>query len=89
MPAAPLIDEVLAVEVSSPDPAAQSAKWGQLFGLEVATVDGVPYIELGSRTVRFVQGDVKMMTAIDLGVVDGAEVAERSVEISGVTFNLI
>ncbi|WP_456695954.1 hypothetical protein [Aeromicrobium sp. P5_D10] len=89
VPAAPLIDEVLAVEVSSPDPAVQSAKWGQLFGLEVATVDGIPCIELGSRTVRFVRGDVKMMTAIDLGVVDGAEIAERSVEISGVTFNLI
>lgn len=89
VPAAPLIDEVLAVEVSSPDPAGQAAKWAQLFGLEVSTVDGVPTLSLGSRTVRFVEGEVKMMTGVDLAVVEGASVAERKVEISGVTFNLI
>lgn len=89
VPAAPLIDEVLAVEVSSPDPAGQAAKWAQLFGLSVSTVDGVATLSLGSRTVRFVEGDVKMMTGVDLALVDGADVAERRVEISGVTFNLI
>lgn len=89
VPAAPLIDNVLAVEVSSPDPAAQSAKWAQLFGLSVEVVDGVPSLQLGSRTVRFVAGDVKMMTGVDLAVVDGASVAEREVSISGVNFRLI
>lgn len=89
VPTAPVIDNVLAVEVTSPDPAAQAAKWAQLFGLSVAVVEGVSQIELGSRTVRFVAGDVKRMTAVDLAVIDGVEPAERKVTISGVNFTLI
>ncbi|MCD9199875.1 VOC family protein [Aeromicrobium wangtongii] len=89
VPDAPVVDDVLAVEISSPDPQAQSAKWATLFGLEVSVVDDVPQLQLGSRTVRFVQGDAKMMTGVDLAVVAGREPAERTVTISGVTFTLV
>lgn len=86
---APVINDVLAVEITSPDPQAQSAKWAALFGVTVDVVSDVPQIRLGSRTVRFVRGDVKLMTGVDVAVVDGQEPATRSVSISGVTFTLV
>lgn len=86
---APIIDDVLAVEVSSADPAAQASKWATLFGIDVAEVDGVPQIKLGSRTVRFVRGDVKMMTGVDVKAVAGREPADRKVTVSGVNFTIV
>jgi hypothetical protein len=85
----PVIDDVLAVEVSNPDPSALAQKWSTLFDVPVETVDGVPQIEIGARTARFVKGDVKMMTRVDVQVADGVEPDVREVAVSGVTFTLV
>ncbi|WP_040320001.1 hypothetical protein [Aeromicrobium marinum] len=85
----PVIDDVLAVEVSSADPDAQAAKMAALFGVELQSVDGRPQISIGERTMRFVAGDQKMMTGCDVQVASGAQPAERSVTVSGVTFTLV
>lgn len=82
----PVIDDVVAVEVSSPDPEAQAQKWAMLFGVEVETVNGTLQIAVGARTVRFVAGDVKMMTGCDVQVVDGRKPAEPTVSFAGMTF---
>ncbi len=85
----PVIDDVIAVEVSNPDPAAIAQKWSTLFDVPVETVDGVLQIALGARSVRFVLGDVKMMTGCDVQVTAGVEPHAREVVVSGVTFTLI
>jgi hypothetical protein len=84
----PVIDDVLAVEISSPDPVAQAEKWATLFDVSVQHVD-VPQIAIGERTVRFVHGDVKMMTGVDVQVAQGVEPETREVVVSGVTFTLV
>lgn len=85
----PVIDDVLAVEISTPDPEALAQKWSTLFDAPVETVDGVLQVAIGARTARFVQGDIKMMTAVDVQVVAGREPAERAVTVSGVKFTLV
>lgn len=85
----PVIDDVLAVEISSPDPAAQAQKWATLFDVEVEHVDETPQIAVGARTVRFVKGDVKMMTGCDVKVAEGVEPDSRTATVSGVTFTLV
>lgn len=85
----PVIDDVIAVEVSNPDPAAIAQKWSTLFDVPVETVDGVLQIALGARTVRFVEGDVKVMTGCDVQVAAGVEPHTREVVVSGVTFTLV
>lgn len=87
IPDAPLIDDVLAVEVASPDPEAQALQWATLFGIEVEHVDGQPRIQLGTRTIRFAHGDLNKMPVVDVKVVDGRE-APSSAAFNGVTFNL-
>jgi len=82
----PVIDDVLAVEISSPDPEAQAQKWATLFDVTVETVDGTLQIPFGARTVRFVQGDVKMMTGCDVQAVEGRKPAEVTVKLAGMTF---
>ncbi len=84
----PVIDDVLAVEISSHDPDAQAEKWATLFDVSVQHID-VPQIAIGERTVRFVRGDVKMMTGIDVQIADGAAPESSQVVVSGVTFTLL
>jgi hypothetical protein len=86
---APVIDDVLAVEISSHDPDAQAEKWATLFDVPVETIDDTRQIAIGERTVRFVRGDVKMMTGIDVRVAAGVEPDSRTVVVSGVTFTLV
>ncbi len=85
----PVIDDVVAVEISNPDPEALAQKWSTLFDVPVETVDGVLQISIGARTARFVQGDVKMMTGCDVQVAEGIEPDTRKVTVSGVSFNLV
>lgn len=85
----PVIDDVLAVEVASADPDALARKWATLFDVEVGVVDGVRQIPVGSRTVRFVEGPVRMMTAVDVQVANGVEPDSREETISGVRFTLV
>lgn len=89
VPVNPVITDVLAVEITSHDPDAQAQKWATLFGVEIETVDGKPQIPVGSRTVRFVKGDAKMMTGCDVQVADGVEPRSGEVTVSGVTFTLV
>ncbi len=87
-PEAPVVDDVLAVEVQSGDPGAQARLWAGVLGCEVA--DGeVPSIELGSRTVRFVRGERRMLSAVDLRCVDGVTPPERTLVVSGVELRLV
>jgi hypothetical protein len=88
IPDAPLIDDVLAVEVASPDPEAQAQQWASLFGIEVERVDGQPRIQLGTRTIRFAHGNINKMPIVDVKVVEGHEADAPSVAFNGVTFNL-
>lgn len=85
----PVIDDVLAVEISNPDPSALAQKWSTLFDVPVETVDGVLQVAIGARTARFVQGDVKMMTGCDVQVAEGVSPDAREVTVSGVAFTLV
>lgn len=78
-PPAPLVDDVRAVTVDSPDPSAQAARWGAVFDAD--TSDGT--LRLGSRLVRFAEGPRKMLSAVELGAVGPAP---EPVEIAGVRF---
>ncbi|TQS41936.1 hypothetical protein [Cryptosporangium phraense] len=64
-PPAPLVDDVLGVTVSSPDPVAQARLWGGVFGAD--TSGGT--LALGSRTVSFAAGPRKMLSAVSLRAV--------------------
>ncbi|WP_370617422.1 hypothetical protein [Mumia sp. Pv 4-285] len=88
-PSDPVIDDVVAVEVASADPAAQAARWSAVFGIAVDDVDGVPQISLGHRVVRFVRGDRPMLTAIDVALTPAHTERAGEVEISGVRFRLL
>ena len=86
-PTAPVVDDVLGVEISSADPAAQAAQWAALFGVEVEAGDN-PRITLGTRTITFVAGERRFLSAIDLKKVDGVD-APAELAISGVTLRLL
>lgn len=87
-PAAPVIDDILAVDLSSSDPVAQARRWATVFGVEVGSVEGVPQIVLGTRTLRFVEGPRRFLSAVEVAVVPGREVERTELEISGVRFTL-
>lgn len=84
----PVIDDVLAVEISSIDPAAQAARWAAVFGIAVDDVAGTPQVSLGHRIVRFVRGDRPMLSAVDVALAPGHTDRAGEVEISGVRFRL-
>ncbi len=86
-PPAPVVDDVLAVEVQSPDPSAQAELWAAVFGVELDEWNDVPRITLGTRTVNFVKGDRKMLSAVDLRRIDGTN-APDTLTISGVLLRL-
>jgi len=69
----PLVDDVLAVEVASPDPQAQAELWSAVWGLPLEAGTEVPEMRVGSRTVRFVEGTRRMLTAVDLAAAPGTE----------------
>lgn len=81
-PEAPQVVDVLAVDVSSPDPQAQADRWSALFGVPLEVVDGTTQLRLGTRVVRFVAGERKTFTAVDLAAAPGVE--PRTVRLSGV-----
>lgn len=85
VPATPYVDDVLGVEVTSPDPQAQAARWAQVFGFELS--DGALW--LGSRAVRFAEGEAKVMSAVDLRATAALpDDAPTSVELGAVTLRL-
>ena len=88
VPAAPYVDDVLGVEVSSPDPLAQARRWAQVFQGDRAEAEPTE-VHLGSRVVRFVEGAVSAMTAIDLAATSDLPAdAAGSTQVGGVTLRL-
>lgn len=85
-PAAPVVDDVLAVDVQSPDPFAQAKQWATVLGVELDEWDDVPRIALGERFVNFVRGDRRMLSAVDLKIADGSAPSTQTV--SGVLLRL-
>jgi len=85
-PPAPVVDDVLAVDVQSPDPMAQAERWASVFGIELDEWDDVPRLALGNRFVNFVQGHRRMLSAVDLKIADGSE--PRAYTISGALLRL-
>lgn len=76
-PRSPLVDDVLSVDLQSPDPQSQSQKWATVFGVPVELDGGIPQITLGTRTLRFVRGERTMLSAVELARVDGANGAAQ------------
>ena len=88
VPSAPHVDDVLGVEVGSPDPQARALRWGRVFEGDRADGDSTELM-LGSRWVRFVEADRTGMTAVDLAATaDLPDGAETAVEVGGVTLRL-
>jgi hypothetical protein len=86
-PESPLVDDVLSVDLQSPDPQAQALKWATVFGVPVELDAGVPRITLGTRTLRFVQGERTMLSAVSLAKVDGESDVEE-LTVSNVVLHL-
>ncbi|GAA1747999.1 hypothetical protein [Aeromicrobium alkaliterrae] len=85
-PEHPVVDDVLGVDVESSDPQAQAVRWAAVFGVAVEAGD-VPSIQLGTRTVHFVQGSRRMLSAVDLRTVEGVD-APTSLTVGGVLLRL-
>jgi hypothetical protein len=89
IPADPHVHDVLAVELSSPDPRAQARLWGALFDVPVEERDGRCEIALGERTVRFVAGERAFLSGVELAKVPGHLAGTDRIELSGVRFDLV
>ncbi len=64
-PATSKVDDILAVDVATPEPDALCARWAGVFGLD--TDSGARSLALGSRTVRFVHHETRSgIVATDL-----------------------
>jgi hypothetical protein len=87
-PADPHVHDVLAVEVSGPDPRAQAELWGVLFDVPVKEQDGRYELALGDRAVTFVAGERSFLSGIELARVPGHLPGTDRVELSGVRFDL-
>jgi hypothetical protein len=88
IPTDPQVDSFVSIELESADPAAQSALWAEVFGVEVTDVDGTPQIRIGELVARFVAGRRRAMTGIELKASAGATVAAGTLELSGVRFTI-
>ena len=86
---APRVDDVLGVEIASHDAAAQAARWASVLGAEVDLSASVPRISLGRREIRFVEGQRKMLSAVDLAAVYPHGDAGTVVEVDGVALRLL
>ncbi|MFI5952639.1 hypothetical protein [Cryptosporangium sp. NPDC051539] len=78
-PPAPLVDDVRAVTVENPDPVAQAARWGVVFGADTASGT----LALGSRTVHFASGPRTMLSAVELRAVGAPP---EPLDVGGVRF---
>lgn len=87
VPASPYVDDVLGVEVSSPDPLGQARRWAQVFtGGDAGSESGE--VGLGSRTVRFAEGATSAMTGIDLAATAALPAGRDEVVVGGVRLSL-
>ena len=85
-PADPQVDSFTSLELTSPDPAAQSAVWGALFDVPVSADHT---IHLGDLPVSFVEGPRAMMSGIGLArSADSRLAAGSSLTLDGVRFDI-
>jgi len=85
--AEPRVRDVLAVDLSSPDPAAQAALWSQVFGVPVGEDESAPSMRLGTRTLRFVPGGRRMLSRVVLARTDAGPAEQLTV--GGVRLDLV
>ena len=78
----PWVDDILGVDVSSPDPARTATLWAEVFGKKPVSAQPLS-IRLGSRVVSFVPGERSMLTAIDLAASSGASAVEPGLSVGG------
>ncbi|SDJ41081.1 hypothetical protein SAMN05444157_3240 [Frankineae bacterium MT45] len=64
-----LIDDILAVQVGTPDPAARASQWGEIIGLELVNPTTLDFS--GCR-VEFVEHGVDQLLAAEFALADGA-----------------
>ncbi len=84
----PYIDDVVAVDLASPDPAARAELWAAVFCTDLEERDGVPFLRLGSREVRFVKDDTPRLSAIEVhATAAGADLPEQF-ELGRLTFRV-
>lgn len=92
-PDAPLVGDVLGVELSTRDPRALAERWTAVLGPVLATDapaydDGAATVWLGERSVCFVEGPASVMSAVELAASDGAEGGPASVDLGGVELRI-
>ena len=83
----PWVDDILGVDVSSPDPAKTATLWAEVFGKKPDSARTLS-IRLGSRVVSFVPGERSMLSAIDLAAASGASAVEPGPSLGGVEFRI-
>ncbi|MFT4288753.1 hypothetical protein [Nocardioides sp.] len=83
----PLVDDVLAVEIASPDPHAQAELWSTVWGFPLQAGSAGPEMRIGSRVVRFVEGPRRMLSAVDLAATPAGE--PMTTTIGGVEFRVL
>jgi hypothetical protein len=83
-PTDPQVDSFASLEITSPDPAAAAALWGELFDVPVSGST----VMLGSLPVTFVAGERAMISGIGLTRSAGARVETGSVGLDGVRLDL-
>ncbi|MDJ0110452.1 hypothetical protein QM646_28740, partial [Rhodococcus erythropolis] len=83
----PRVDDILGVDVSSPDPAKTAALWAEVFGKKLDSAQSLS-IALGSRAVSFVPGERSMLSAVDLAASIGANTVEPGLIVGGVEFRI-
>jgi len=101
VPDAPLVGDVLGVELTTRDPRALAERWTAVLGPVLGSVlgdgpatgapahdGGAATVWLGERSVRFVEGAVPVMSAVELAASDGAQTTADVVDLGGVELRI-
>ena len=81
------VDDIVAVEMATADPAVLLARWSTVFGLDADTVGSS--LSFGGRVVRFVHDAERSgIAAVDLRAIDRAD-AGRSFTAGNVVFSIV
>ncbi|SKB05258.1 VOC family protein [Aeromicrobium choanae] len=85
----PWIDDVVGIDLATPDPQGRAERWAAVFRVPVLEKDGHPVIELGTRTVRFVQDEAPRMSAIDVRATPAGAGLPEAIELGRVTLRVL
>jgi hypothetical protein len=82
--------ELIGVEMQSPEPRDLAAHWGRIIGVAVNQGEGAPELHLPNCNFRFVKGAAEIMSGLTFKVADVAAVRHaataKGYEVSGDTF---